>query len=414
MKRFVLFAMSVVLAACSGTNRDAEVLEQVRARPVTFFVQAEGELQSARPTMLSVPGQQWSRRQLAWMLPDGSRVKAGEVVARFTAPQSRLQLSDALIDLQRNALTRVEKQAELETDEDELHVDKSKVAGDLAIARRYAHAGEEALPRDKILDAVQDEHFLNVKSAFLDWRQHTAAQRGNAELALVDAKRATSEIVVNQRKQDLKALEIRAPHAGMLILQANWTGQKPRIGASMWAGNAFASLPDTDKLDVELQLPQAQAQSVQVGQKVELAPLGAPKQEVESNITWVAAAAATRSRESPVKYLSMKASVLAATAQRYGWVPGQRFVGHIILLASKRAITVPNIAIESDGDHASVKVRENGRDVRRPVKLGVRGPARSQIVAGLKSGERIVIEAPADTTLPDSRPAGTNKGKAAS
>lgn len=414
MKYPALCLAIIALSGCAGSNRNPRVVERVVASPATLSVQAQGELLSSKPTMLTVPGQQWSHRQLAWMLPDGSRVKAGDVVARFTAPQSKLQLSDALIDLQRNALTRAEKQAGLETGEDKLHVDKSEVAGQLAIAKRYAHASEEALPRDAILDAVQDEHFLGVKSAFLDWREHTAARRGKAELALVDAKRATSELIATQRKQDLKALELRAPHAGLLVLQADWSGQKPRIGAAMWAGNSFASLPDTDKLEVQLQLPQAQAQSVQVGQRVELAPLGAPTQNVESKISWVAAAAATRSRESPVKYLSMKAKVPAATAERYHWAPGQRFVGRIILLAAEHAITVPNIAIDSDGDDASVQLRENGRDVRRPVKLGVRGPARSQILAGLKPGDRIVINTVSNTPSPDSNPQHPTAAKARS
>lgn len=398
MKALWMLLLASVLCACTSHRGSDEVVVPVAAQPARLTVQAEGELQSAKPTPLSVPGQQWSRRQLAWMVPDGSFVKRGDVVARFSAEQSKLQLSDALIDLQRNALARAAKQDELGASQGQLQVDMTQVTGQLAIAHRYANASEQALARDTILDAVLDEHFLNVKRNTLDWREHTASQRGKAELALISAQRATSALQAKQKREDLDALDLRAPHDGLLVLKADWGGRKPRVGSAMWAGNTFADLPDISDMQVQIYLPQSQSQSIKPGLAVELAPLGAPDQRARSTISWVAAAAATRRHDSPVKYLSMKASVPADAVRHYRWAPGQRFVARIVLLDVETAITVPNIAIDSSGDQASVQVHDGGRDVRRRIELGVRGPSRSQVLKGLRPGDRIVLNPPADSS----------------
>jgi HlyD family secretion protein len=397
--RSCVFISALFLTACGSVGEDVHVIERVTLAPTTFAVQAEGDLHSSKPTSLTVPGEQWSQRQLNWMLPDGSWVKQGDTIARFSAEQSKLQLATALVDLQRNALARMGKQDELGDAQGKLGVDLSQVAGLLGIAHRYAHATEGALARNAILDAVQDEHFLGVKQDTLNWRKDLSSDRGHAELALIDAQRATNDIVAKQRRTDLEALELHAPHAGLLVLEADWSGEKPRIGATMWAGNNFASLPDTENMEVEFSLPQTEAQGIKEGLTVELAPLGAPDQKVTSKISWVAAAAAPRSRESPVKYLSMKTPIPSDVVNQYHWTPGQRFTARILLLQAEQALSVPNIAVQSNGDITTVKVRDGSQEEKRTVRLGVRGPSRSQVLDGLKPGEQIVLEG---TTQPHS------------
>ncbi|HET6631928.1 MAG TPA: HlyD family efflux transporter periplasmic adaptor subunit [Rhodanobacteraceae bacterium] len=385
-----LFALAA--AGCSDAPQAQAPTEVVRAAPLQISVRAEGELRAAEATPLLVPGRQWSRRQLVWMLPDGTRVKKGELVARFGAEQSKQDLAAALIDLERNMLARMNKQAELAENQGTLKVNLSQVASQLAIAERYANAGFDALSRNEVLDAIQDTQFLTTKQDILQWRRAQTGSRGQAELAVIDAKRATFQLKAKQQREDLDALELRAPHAGILMLQTDWSGQKPQVGANLFAGRPFANLPDLASMEVTLAVPQVQAHGLHTGLAVELHPLGAPEQSIQSTISWVAAAAAPRSRESPVKYLSVKASVPAAAIQRYGWVPAQRFVGRIVLLDAKAALSVPNLAIDSHGSEASVQVRAGGSVERRTVKLGVRGASRSQVLDGLKPGEHVLLD----------------------
>lgn len=391
MRNATFASVCVLLVACSGTATQAPVTMRVTSAPLTLSVAGEGELRAIRATPLLVPGAQWASRQLAWMLPDGSQVKKGEVVARFSAEQSKQDLAQALLDLQRNLLARAGKQADLGANQGQLGVDITDVATQLAIARRYAHAGLDALARNKVLDAVQDEKFLDTKQGILEWRRSQSATRGTAELAVLDAQRATYAVNEKQKRADLDALELRAPHDGVLVVEADWSGSRPTVGSAMWAGNSFGSLPDTHAMEVQIAVPQVQAQGIKAGDGVELHPLGMPEQTVTSKLSWVAESAQPRSRQSPVKYLLMKAPVPADAVARFGWVPGQRFGARVILLDAKQALSVPNLALDSHGDSVTVTLREHGSNKQRAVKLGVRGPTRSQVIEGLKAGDEVVL-----------------------
>jgi hypothetical protein len=205
---------------------------------------------------------------------------------------------------------------------------------------------------------------------------------------VLDAQRSTYDTLAQQKKADLAALELRSPYDGVLVLERDWSDQVPHVGASLWGGNSFASIPDLAALEVQLDVPQIEAQGIQVGQEVELHPLGMPEQSVRSTLSWVAGAAQSRSRENPVKYLSVKASVPADVARRHGWKPGQSFVGKIVLLRGSDVLSVPNIALRN-GD--SVDVVSGGKTTQKVLKLGVRGATRSQVLDGLHEGDRIVL-----------------------
>ena len=93
------------LCACSA-DAPTPVLETVAPAALVISVDATGELKSSKATPLMVPGRNWSSRRLVWMAPEGSLVKKGEVIARFSAEEGEQELALALIDLQRNALAR--------------------------------------------------------------------------------------------------------------------------------------------------------------------------------------------------------------------------------------------------------------------------------------------------------------------
>lgn len=392
-----LLGVGMLVAAC-GSEEMPAASETVAQGPLTISVRGEGELRSAKPTPLNVPGKNWAQRQVEWMLPEGSLVKKGDVLARFVSPEGEQQLAQAMIDLQRNALARAAKESGLESAQGRVEVDLSRVAVQLGIAQRYAGADLSTVARNQVLDAIEDKEYLQVRQSVLQWQRDQSGVRGGAELAVLDAQRATFDMNAKTRKDDLEALELRAPNDGVLLLAANWSGDKPTVGANLRAGFEFGSLPDTSSMEVEIDLPQIEAQGVQAGDAVVLHPLGRPDQRIDSKLSWVASAAKVRNRESPVKYLSMRAPIPADAIARYRLIPGQRFAASVVLLDAKDAIAVPNVAIEQRDDRHWVQVKQGNDYVSREVKLGVRGTARSQVLSGLKPGDQVrlsQVEVPA-------------------
>ena len=380
------------LSACSS-DEAPPASEIVSSGELLLGVDAEGELRSSKPTPLNVPGRNWASRQVAWMLPEGSVVKKGDLLARFIAPDGKQQLDQAQLDLQRIALARHSKQGELQATQDRVSVDLAQVAVQLGIAQRYAGADLSALARNDVLDAIEDSRYLVEKQDTLQWQRSQAGSRGGAELAVLDAQRSTFELTAKDRQADLDALELRAPNDGILLLTPSWAGDKPSVGAAMYADTEFGSLPDTSAMEVQINLPQIEAQGIAIGDQVELHPLGHPEQHFGSRLSWVASAAKALDRENPVKQLSMRAPVPAEAVTRHGLVPGQRFAAKIVLVRTANAISVANVAIEQQDGKQWVRVRDGGGFVRRQVELGVRGSSRSQVLKGLHSGDEVLLGA---------------------
>ena len=388
---FAAAAIAVMLGGCSDAPTSTPVVEVLREAPVELAVDARGELKAAKATKLVVPGQDWAQRQLVWTVEDGSPVKAGDVVARFGAEQTQLELDKALLNLERNALSQAAKRAELEVGSGRLDVDIAQVQGQLALAQRYAQADLAAIARNVVLDAVADKRYLGEKREVLDWRKDQSSERGGAELQVLSAQRDTVEMGVSTRKADLGALELRAPHDGVFVLARNWGGEKPQVGAQMWAGNDLATLPDSRALEVELSLPQIEAQVLAVGQRVRLHPAGRPEQAFEAPISWLASAPRAMSRESPVKHLAFKVAVPPEVSRTQTWVPGQAFEARVLLKSAERALSVPNLAVRMENGRSLVDVWVADGVQPREVTLGIRGPARSEVLDGLAAGDAVVL-----------------------
>lgn len=393
----------LALVACGKDATQDAPVEVLKEGVLALRVSAAGEVRSAKATPLAVPGQGWSQRQLEWMVPEGSQVKKGELIARFIAPQGELELTKAELDLRRNVLARMGKELELATAQDRVGAEIAKVDVDLGIAERYADADLGMFARNEILDAVQDAAFLGFKHETLEWQKQQTGVRGGAELAVLDSQRATYDLNAKRRREDVAALELRAPNDGVFVLNADWGGEKPKVGASMWAGQEFGALPELSALEVQFALTQLDAQGVVVGSRVKMHPLGRPDQEFVSEVSWVAGAAQSRSRQNPVKYVLMKATIPAEAVAKYRMVPGQGMAAEVFTGEAGKGLSVPNVALIAEGGKTFVEVRVKGQLQKREVTLGARGTARSQVLGGLQAGDAVVLTPAANAVDPDAK-----------
>ena len=383
-----------MLSACGEEAHIDDPVERVVAGPVTLAVEVDGEVRAVQSTPLVVPGRQWTRRQTIWLLPDGEPVQAGAVIARFSPEQSELELSQTLIDLQRNVIARAGKQAELTGVESRVDIDLADVAVRIGIARRYAGADFGMLARNEILDAIDDERFLGIRQNVLEWQRGNASERGATELGVLDAQRATHARNAELRRENLNALELRAPHAGVLLLAQDWTGGKPRVGTNLMAGQVLGSIPNIAALEIELKLPQAESQGLAIGQRLFVHPVGRPDQVIETRLNFISGSAQARSRDNAARYISARAALPEDAARRWRLVPGQRVQGRIEILAIDHGLSVPNVAILDEGGGNIVHVRTLTGFEPKQVELGARGSARSQILSGLDEGDSVRLTPP--------------------
>jgi len=383
--------MTTALCACdAGAPTSASPSETLAARAWTETLEADGEIKAAANTPLTVPGSGWSSRVLVDMVADGSSVRKGQVVARFDAPEARMELSQADAELLRKTLAEEASRQSADADRRVLEGDRAKVEDDLNLSQRYAKVDLSIFARNTILDALADVGFLTQKRGYLDWKGGQAQARSSAQDAVLHSQRDSVEQAARQRRDSLAALELVAPHDGVFLQAAKWDGSKPQVGANQMAGEEFGALPDLDQLVANFSVAEGQAYGLKPGLPVRVRLAGTGT-ELELVVTRVGSSASATSSESPVKYSDFEAAIKLEDAHRLGLKPGQALHGTVRLVARPSALTVPNIAVIQDGAGYAVVTEEAGRQVRHKVELGLRGPVRSEIRSGLEAGAHVVL-----------------------
>ena len=399
--------LGLALAACGApSSAPPGASETLALRPWAETLAVDGEIKAAANTPLTVPGSGWAARTLVEMVADGSAVHKGQVVARFDAPQSRMELSQAELELLRKTLAEQGNRATDGVERGVLASDRAKVDADLGLSERYAKGDLTIFARNVILDALADAGFLKSKRGYLDWKSGQVQARGAAQQAVLRAQRDSVDQTAGQKRKSLASLDLVAPHDGVFLLAAHWDGTKPEIGASQWAGQEFGALPDLDQLNAHFSVAEGQAFGLKAGLPVRVRLAGTGT-ELALTVTKVGSSASVASAESPVKYSDFDAAIPLPTAQRLGLRPGQALRGTVQLVQRAAALTVPNIALVQDGPGFAVFTDEDGKAVRHKVELGARGPVRSELKAGLAAGAHVLLlpATPPEATAAPASPA---------
>lgn len=392
MRTLLCAVAALALAGCGDDAAVRAPTETLAARAWAETLDVDGEIKAAASTPLTVPGRGWDNRALLSMVEDGRAVKKGDVVARFDAPQARMELSQADLELLRKELDVHSLADRSAMSRAELSADTAKVSGDLDLSERYADIKVEAgvLTRNQILDALQDTGFLKSKRSYLGWKTGQLDFRTSAERALMVSQKDSVSLTAEQRRKSLAALELIAPHDGVFLLKPNWDGSKPQLGASLWAGQDFGKLPDASQLIATFSVAEGAAFGLKPGLPVR-ARLAGTGTEFDLTVTKVGSNASSKSRESPVKYSELEAAIDPAVAARLGLTPGQAVHATVRLIDRPATVTLPNLALVQDGAAFSVFVGDKAPGVKQIVELGQRGPVRSEIRSGLRTGAQVLL-----------------------
>jgi multidrug efflux pump subunit AcrA (membrane-fusion protein) len=389
-----LILAAALLAGCDGASSTASGASEILAtRAWSETLDVDGEIKAAASTPLAVPGSGWNSRVLVEMVPDGSNVTKGQVVARFDAPQARAELSQADVELLRKTLAEEANRRTATIESGVLAGDRAKVEDDLGLSRRYANVDLSIFARNTILDALADVGFLTKKRTYLDWKGGQVQARTAAQEAVLHSQRDSVAQAAAQQRKSLDALELVAPHDGIFQLAARWDGSKPQVGANQMAGEPFGTLPDLDQLVAHFSVAEGMAYGLRPGLPVRVRLAGTGT-ELDLTVTRVGSSASTISPESPVKYSDFDAAIATDQAHRLGLKPGQALHGTVRLVDKASALTVPNIALVQDGASYVVYTLDAGGPVKHKVELGLRGPVRSEIKGGLAPGARILLLPP--------------------
>lgn len=379
------------LLSCQGHPIGEDGTEAVSLRQVSYDIEVPGSLVPADETTIVTPGLSGSAHLIEWIVPDGSNVKKGDVVARFSPLQALMEERLANIEIEKLSLAKHDHLDEIKHRSSTSLVGISEVNGQLVISNRYAGAKFGAIARNDVLDAVQDIGFLNLKKSVLMWQNEQDERQATLELRSFDRQRRTFQDKLLRSQQDLTAMEARASVDGPVILQRDWTGAIPHVSATLYGGNPLATQSNSTNMVVVFNCRVADSYDLRLGDAVYVSAIGSDRPPLLAHISWIADSSQPISAESPERFRTFRVSVTSRQAVDSGWVVGQDLIGDVSVKSAKPSVSVPNIALLSENGESLVWVVDEHGKHRQAVKVGRRGPARSEVLSGLTPGTRVVL-----------------------
>lgn len=378
--------------AADGIPAEGVPLFRVERGTVRRTVVGEGFLKAVDATPISVPPDARQMLRVAWVVPEGSRVAAGDVVVRFDPTEMERDLLDGENDREIADQEISRTQRENDTQLANLRTDAELAERERQQAERFAARDAEIFSRQQILDAEIDRELAAHKADSARRRSDGVRRQGQTQMDLLGIQRGKAELKIRQARQGLDALVVRAPHAGFLTLDRNWRGEAVRTGDQVWPGQKIGEIPDASRVEAIVFLLEADAGGLAPGLAASLVVEAHPGKSYAAKVSRVDALAKPRYWNVPVQYF--EAALLPEGGEPEAMKPGQRVRAEIVLEEVGGALVVPPQAVTSlEGKDVCYR-REGSRMTPVPVRVGARGWGRVAILEGLQEGEEVALKDP--------------------
>lgn len=382
----------VGVASLAFSSRSAVPIYEIGEAEFIRTVTAEGNLKAAESTPLAPPADVPGALKIAWMEKDGAPVSKGDVVVMFDPTE----FEDALVsgNVQRDTVDNRLYGARTSSDatRENLHRDSAQAQLEWESAQNFQLTDEDIFSRRELIESMIDGDLALDKKEYAEDLLIVRQRLSQADRELLEIERRKATLELDKAEKGLSALEIRAPHDGVVVFQRDWRGELPTVGATVWGGRPVAEIPNLDKMEAEVFVLEADAGGIAVGQQATVTLDSAPGRVFEGTVKRVDALARPRIRGVPVQYFGV---ILELDRTDPGVMkPGARVNATITLERADAAIAIPRQALfERDGVSIVYVDRERAFEPVE-VELGAMSLGRVVVKSGLKAGDRIAMTDP--------------------
>ncbi|HEY0593544.1 MAG TPA: efflux RND transporter periplasmic adaptor subunit [Thermoanaerobaculia bacterium] len=380
-------------AAVAGNGDEPVPTLTVKKAPYVREVTAEGNLKAVKATPVSAPREAQMPLRIAWLADDGGAVRAGEPIIRFDSIDFERDLLEGQID-RSNAGNRIGgAEADAGAVRKNLRRDASMAERELEAARQFQKRDADIFSRYQVIESDIDEDLAVEKKEFAEEMEFVRDQLFRAEREILGIDERKADIRIRRAEQGLSALEIVAPHDGILVLQRNWRGELPRVGDTAFGGFPIGEIPDLAAMQVEAYVLEADAGGIAAGQDATIIVESHPERKFMGMVDKVEPIAKPRFRGSPVQYFGVTLSLSETDAKIMK--PGARVRATITLEKSEAAIAIPRQAIfDRDGKKVVYRRGEDGTFQPVAIQTGTSTVGSISVTRGLAEGDVIALEEP--------------------
>lgn len=258
----LVFSLCLVLAACSrpAAVRSVEAASPPAAADIDTAgsdIRATGKIMAVREFTVQVPqiagltGQS-SRLTITKIIASGSSVQEGDVLAEFDQTQQLDSAREAQAKFDDLNHQIAQKQAENRANTETRASEQQQAAADLAKARIQLRKNETLSE----IARAQNEEKAAAAQLKLDSLKKSHEYRAKADAAalkILELKRDRQAVSLKRAETNVNKLAIKAPHAGMVALEAIWRGDSrgpAQEGDQVYPGQPLVRLFDPSEMEV--------------------------------------------------------------------------------------------------------------------------------------------------------------------
>ena len=410
-RRVKIITWAIGLLACGGglfaayhytATTEVEVATvAVRRGDFVISVRTRGDIRSAKSSILKAPPAPGLR--IVHLAPNGSPVKKGDVVVQFDGMQqeqnviqqtTQVKSIDGDID-QQVATQKINDEADAMTKmRSEYAVESSKLDASKADVLSVIDG-----QKFRIQVGVSEGNLQQVKASI------NAHQVGNdADNVRQNQRRDNAVRNLDLATSYLGMMALRAPTDGVVNVLSNFRsqgtfgagGQPPfKEGDNVWNGAEIAEIPQLTELFIDLKLEEVDRGKVQLGQFVKIRIDAIPDKEFNAKLDFISPIAALVFKGGSTAEKSFPArATLTNLDDRIR--PGMSASAEIIIEKQPNMLLIPaRASFDSDGKPAAYL--QSGKSFKvQPIEVGKRNDDDIIVLGGLKEGDIVTLESPAD------------------
>lgn len=404
---FTVFRILTSASQSSTTVNDKTVLVESKSLPIK--IKSSGSIVPIETVNLS-PKQAGKLEQL--LVEQGARVTKGQVIARMDSTnlvpqlyqaQASAAASEANLIKLRNG-NRPEDiaaaQARVEAARGRLESARSRLALNTMRTSRYQGLQTEgAISRDRLDEVLTDDRstqadLLTAQANLVEvTRQFEQSRNGSRfeDISQAEAQLAQAIAGIRLIEVQIEDTIIRAPFAGIITQKYANAGAfvTPTTASASNSSTSTSIVAIANGLEIIAKVPEVDISQIKIGQEVEIIADAFPSEVFKGRVRLIAPEAIIEQNVT-----SFQVRVTLETGKdklQSGMNTDLRFIGQKI----DNALVVPTVAIVTqEGKTGLLIADEKGRSKFQPVTIGTTVENQTQILSGVKIGDRIFVKLP--------------------
>lgn len=380
-------------------------MAKARSGVIERTIRVTGSTAASRSTYLVAPrmgGTRSFRDQgelgltLLRLLPAGATVKKGQVVAEFDRHAMALRVDDynASVTQEKSNLVRLQAFLELRRVQQQQKVARAKATMEKAALdlKTAPVRSDMTIERYKMnLDEAKAryEQYL-IETPWVDQSERSANRR--YEIEVIQA-----EMELAKAQKNLDEMVFRAPMDGVLLLGRNRRGTEfteIQEGDVIGPGQTFGQIVSSSNLIVEAALNQADLEQVKSGYRARVHLDAHPNLELPARVVAIGTVPRSGQRPSYRQDVPLRLELESTDPMV---VPNLTASADVIVEADEDAVIVPRECVFLDkGQKPFALVETPGGWERRQLELGIANHVEVAVQSGIKEGERLAAELPAE------------------